>query len=97
MAIDDLCMTLPPLNTPLYNHPLHQIEAWLEDQGCERSGGAAHCWNLKQSTWKAEIALESDQMMVRYLNAGNSGKDLARSFSYALSRQDLQNAIFAGP
>jgi hypothetical protein len=36
-------------------------------------------------------------MMVRYLNAGGCGKDLARSFSYALSRQDLQNAIFAGP
>jgi hypothetical protein len=88
-------MTLPPQNTPLYNHPLPQIEAWLEAQGCERSQEAAHCWNLERSTWRAEIALESDQMMVRYLNV--EGRDLARSFSYALSRQDLQNAIFAGP
>jgi len=28
-------MTLPTADTPLYNHPLNQLEQWLQAQGCE--------------------------------------------------------------
>jgi hypothetical protein len=88
---------LPPLNTPLYNHPLPQIEAWLTDQGCERSDRVSHAWRLNRSDWQAEIELDSDQVVVRYLGASAEGQDISRSFKYSLSRQDIQNAIWAGP
>ncbi len=90
-------MNLPPVNTPLYNHPLPQIEAWLVDQGCERSDHDVHAWRLNRSDWQAEIELDSDQVVVRYLGASAEGQDISRSFKYSLSRQDVQNAILAGP
>lgn len=35
----------------------------------------------------------------RYLKSGpgNLGKDVERRFSYALSREDIENAILGGP
>lgn len=87
--------TFPPSDTPLYNHPLPVIEAWLSDQGCERDPHDLHCWLIERSTWKAELCLEVDQLTVRYLNV--NGRDIQRSFKYSLSRNDVEDAVFSGP
>lgn len=88
---------LPSAATPLYNHPLPQIEAWLEAQGCQQDRGDLHCWSLDRSNWRAELWLDVDQLTVRYLNAGDDGRDVQRSFKYSLSRGDIEAAVFAGP
>lgn len=89
-------MTLPP-ETPLYNHPLPEIEQWLAAQGCQQDQAALHCWRLKQSDWQAEIWLEDDQLTVRYQELQTIERNIQRSFKYSLSRQDIENAVFAGP
>ena len=88
-------MTLPPGDTPLYNHPLPAIETWLLDQGCEQDADDLHCWTIERPKWQAELMLDVDQLSVRYLNV--NGRDVQRSFKYSLSRQDIEDAVFAGP
>ncbi|MER3435780.1 MAG: DUF3143 domain-containing protein [Leptolyngbya sp. ERB_1_1] len=88
-------MTLPPGDTPLYNHPLPAIEAWLTEQGCEQDSEDLHCWTIERPKWQAELMLDVDQLSVRYLNV--NGRDIQRSFKYSLSRQDIEDAVFAGP
>ena len=83
--------------TPLYNHPLPQIEKWLENQGCQQDQQALHLWRIKQPAWEAEIWLDIEEITVRYLNAEENGEDIQRSFKYSLSRQDIEEAIFSGP
>lgn len=90
-------MSLPSADTPLYSHPLPNIEQWLRSQGCEQDREMLHCWHLQRSDWKAELYLDVDQITVRYLQAGEEGQDIQRSFKYSLSRQDIEQAVFAGP
>ncbi|MEB3359576.1 MAG: DUF3143 domain-containing protein [Synechococcales bacterium] len=90
-------MILPPADTPLYNHPLPDIEQWLASQGCEQKEGDRHCWQIQRTHWEAELCLDVDSLVVRYLNAGDGGQDIQRTFKYSLSRRDLEEAIFAGP
>lgn len=90
-------MTLPPADTPLYNHPLPDIEQWLMEQGCIRSKDDIHCWLVKRPEWNAEVCLDTDQLIVRYSDAGTEDQSIQRSFKYSLSRQDIQDAVFAGP
>jgi hypothetical protein len=99
-------MPLPTADTPLYNHPLPDIEQWLLDQGCEQDRQELHCWQVKRPTWEAEIWLDVDQLTVRYLNVSASDSlrggttergDIQRSFKYSLSRQDVEDAVFSGP
>jgi hypothetical protein len=90
-------MALPPADTPLYNHPLPDIEEWLRQQGCSQDPDLPHAWYVKRPHWEADLVLDIDAIVVRYLNAGNDGGDLQRVFKYALSRQDLNDAIFSGP
>ena len=90
-------MTLPPANTPLYNHPLPNIEQWLTNQGCQQDREELHCWYIQRSNWEAELYLDVDQLTVRYLRAGEEGQDIQRSFKYSLSRKDIEQAVFAGP
>lgn len=90
-------MTLPPADTPLYSHPLPDIEAWLSSQGCQQDSTNLHCWTFKGSDWAAELELEVDSLTVRYLGAGEGGQDIVRSFKYSLSRRDLDEVIFTGP
>jgi hypothetical protein len=90
-------MTLPPADTPLYNHPLPDIEQWLISQGCHQDSQDLHCWHIHQTTWKAELWLDVDSLTVRYIQAGEDGQDIQRSFKYSLSRRDLDEAIFTGP
>jgi hypothetical protein len=86
-----------PSDTPLYNHPLPQIEQWLKDQGCQQDETELHCWRLQKSSWKAELWLDIEQLTVRYIQAGENGDDIQRSFRYSLSREDIQAAVFYGP
>ncbi len=90
-------MTLPSADTPLYNHPLPEIEQWLKSQGCEQDPEELHCWHIERGNWEAEISLEVDQLNVCYKGATEDGKDLHRAFKYSLSRQDIEQAVFAGP
>jgi hypothetical protein len=90
-------MALPSADTPLYNHPLHEIEQWLKVQGCEQDRNDLHCWHIERSTWKAHLCLEVEELTVRYLEAAEGGRDIVRSFKYSLSREDIESAVFSGP
>lgn len=90
-------MAIPPPDTPLYNHPLPDIEQWLKDQGCQQDREQLHCWRIERSTWKAELWLDIDQLTVRYIGAGENSQDIQRSFKYSLSRRDIEEAVFSGP
>ncbi len=90
-------MSLPSSDTPLYNHPLPNIEQWLRNQGCQQDREQLHCWHVQQSNWEAELCLDVDQLTVRYFPVGEAGQEIQRSFKYSLSRQDIEKAIFAGP
>ncbi|MBD2138604.1 DUF3143 domain-containing protein [Anabaena sp. FACHB-1237] len=86
-----------PANTPLYSHPLPQIEEWLKNQGCQQDRNELHCWHITKPTWKAELWLDVEQITVRYFQAGQNNQDIQRSFKYSLTRKDIEQAIFAGP
>jgi Protein of unknown function (DUF3143) len=90
-------MSLLPVDTPLYNHTLPQIEQWLQDRGCKQDDQQPHCWHLDYSTWQAELWLDIEQITVRYIEAGEGKQDIQRSFKYSLSRQDIEEAVFSGP
>lgn len=90
-------MVFPSADTPLYNHPLHVIEQWLKAQGCEQDRHDLHCWHVERSAWKAELCLEIEELAVRYIAAGEAGRDIRRSFKYSLSREDIEAAVFSGP
>ncbi|AFZ23430.1 Protein of unknown function (DUF3143) [Cylindrospermum stagnale PCC 7417] len=90
-------MSLLPSETPLYNHPLPQIEQWLKNQGCQQDEAELHCWHLLRPSWKAELWLDIEQVTVRYIQAGDNGQDIQRSFKYSLSREDIEQAVFSGP
>jgi len=86
-----------PSDTPLYNHPLPQIEQWLKNQGCQQDKTQLHCWHIQQKSWEAELWLDIEQITVRYFQAGENSQDIQRSFKYSLSREDIEQAIFSGP
>jgi hypothetical protein len=97
-------MSLPPPETPLYNHPLPDIEQWLIEHGCKQDKAELHCWQIQRSDWQAELCLDIDQLIVRYFQsetgvlAEKTGQPaVQRSFKYSLSRQDIEDAVFAGP
>ena len=90
-------MPLPTADTPLYNHPLPDIEQWLTQMGCEQDSEQLHCWRVDQRNWQAELYLEVEELIVTYRRTGDSGRDIQRAFKYSLSRQDVEDAIFAGP
>lgn len=90
-------MTMPTPDTPLYNHPLPQIEQWLQDMGCEQNREELNTWYVQKPSWKAEIELDIEQINVRYINAASSTQDIKRSFKYSLTRKDIQDAVFSGP
>jgi hypothetical protein len=84
-------------DTPLYNHPLPEIEKWLTDMGCEQDRQQLNCWYVNKLNYEAEISLEIEELTVCYLNAGADGSDIKRSFPYSLSRRDIEDAVFSGP
>ncbi len=90
-------MALTPADTPLYNHPLPEIEQWLANLGCQQDRDNLHCWYVERSTWNAKLCLDVDEITVLYVKAGQGGEDIKRSFKYSLSRQDIEAAVFSGP
>ncbi|MBR8828481.1 MAG: DUF3143 domain-containing protein [Gomphosphaeria aponina SAG 52.96 = DSM 107014] len=90
-------MAFRDAETPLYNHPLPEIERWLKDNGCEQDPDNLHCWYIEKPTWTAEISLEVEDLQVKYIDAGEGGADINRSFRYSLSRGDIEAAVFSGP
>lgn len=101
-------MVLPDSETPLYSHPLPEIEKWLTQLGCQQDKDNLHCWHIEKPDWKAEICLEAEELTVSYLDVKETGSirysdvtetkiDLTRSFKYSLSRQDIEAAVFSGP
>jgi hypothetical protein len=101
---------LPTDDTPLYNHPLPEIEQWLISMGCEQDDSDLHCWYITKPDWRAELCLDIEELTVRYhspSSSASSGSNIPpassvptsiyRTFKYSLSRQDIENAVFAGP
>lgn len=88
---------MPSSETPLYNHPLPTIEQWLSKLGCKQDSSNLHYWTVERPTWKAQICLEVEDLVVCYLRAGADGSDITRAFKYSLSRQDVEDAVFSGP
>ncbi|WP_218082778.1 DUF3143 domain-containing protein [Anthocerotibacter panamensis] len=84
-------MSLPPAQTPLYNHPLHALEVWLRDQGCHQDDEVAHCWYLKHPDWEAIIYLEETALRAEY-HFDEQTRTL--TFPYSLSRWDVEQAVF---
>ncbi len=91
----ELC--LPDPQTPLYNHPLPQIEQWLLKKGCHQDTQDLHLWRIEHPQWKAEIWLDIEELSVIYSPLDPSQNDIQRTFKYSLSRQDIENAVFSGP
>jgi len=86
--------SIPP-DTPLYDHPLPELENWLRSRGCQQDAQELNLWTVEGSGWSAELELDIDRLTVSYLNVG--GRTVRRSFKYSLSRQDVEDAIFGGP
>jgi len=84
-------MNLLPAQTPLYNHPLHQLEHWLEGQGCYQDETQAHCWHWQGADWTATLYLEETALRAEY-HQGEANRTL--TFPYSLSRWDVEQAVF---
>ncbi|KAJ3695183.1 hypothetical protein LUZ60_000560 [Juncus effusus] len=90
---------LPEKKKPLYSHSLPCIEAWLRKLGFRQSRDDRAVWVAEMAEWHAELSLDVTDLYIRYLKSGpgNLEKDVERRFSYALSREDIENAILGGP
>ncbi|KAI3842729.1 hypothetical protein MKW98_015396 [Papaver atlanticum] len=91
---------LPDKKKPLYSHSLPCIEAWLKKLGFYQSREDRALWFIeKNGDWHAQLSLDVTDLYIRYLKSGpgNLEKDVERRFSYALSRDDIENAILGGP
>jgi hypothetical protein len=86
--------SLPPRQTPLYNHPLPALEQWLCDLGACRDGSEPCLWDLEQPCWRARIELDVEELKVSWYHDSHV---TVRLFPYGLSRADVESAILAGP
>lgn len=90
-------ISLPEANTPLYSHPLPQIEQWLRDQGCEQDSEELDLWHLQHPQWQAELRLDVEELAVVYTGMEDGEQQIRRTFKYSFSRHDIENAVFSGP
>ncbi|CAL9186168.1 unnamed protein product [Musa hybrid cultivar] len=90
---------LPDKKKPLYSHSLPCIEAWFRKLGFRQSRDDRAVWVVEKPNWHAQLSLDVTDLYIRYLKSGpgNLEKDIERRFSYALSREDIENAILGGP
>ncbi|EFJ21032.1 hypothetical protein SELMODRAFT_443630 [Selaginella moellendorffii] len=98
-ATDKWLKLLPDKKSALYSHSLPCIEAWLKSLGFSQSAEERASWVIERSDWHAQLSLEITELRIRYLKGGpgNLERDIERKFSYALCREDLENAILGGP
>ncbi|KAF8008755.1 hypothetical protein BT93_K2419 [Corymbia citriodora subsp. variegata] len=96
---DEWLKRLPDKTKPLYSHSLPCIEAWLKNLGFFQSREDRAVWLIELPEWHAQLSLDVTDLYIRYLKSGpgNLEKDVDRRFSYALSREDIENAILGGP
>ncbi|CAB4271537.1 unnamed protein product [Prunus armeniaca] len=96
---DEWLKRLPDKRKPLYSHSLPCIEAWLRNLGFCQSKEDRAVWLVEKPEWQAQLSLDVTDLYVRYLKTGpgNLEKDVERRFSYALSREDIENAVLGGP
>uniref|UniRef100_A0A2P2IIQ6 Uncharacterized protein MANES_14G019800 n=1 Tax=Rhizophora mucronata TaxID=61149 RepID=A0A2P2IIQ6_RHIMU len=96
---DEWLKKLPDKKKPLYSHSLPCIESWLRHLGFFQSNDDRAVWFIEKPEWHAQLSLDITDLYVRYLKSGsgNLEKDVERRFSYALSREDIENAILGGP
>jgi Protein of unknown function (DUF3143) len=90
-----LAVTVSSPETPLYNHPLPEIEEWLLSIGCVQDADRPHCWEVIKTQWRAKLCLEIEEIAISY--SSSNGSDVNRVFKYSLSRRDVEDAILAGP
>ena len=86
--------TLPASATPLYNHPLPQLEAWLRELGARQEASRSETWDLHRPDWSARITFQVEALQVTW---HQEGQERQRQFPYGLSRADVEAAILAGP
>ncbi|XP_043710184.1 uncharacterized protein LOC122659097 [Telopea speciosissima] len=98
-AEEEWLKKLPEKKKPLYSHSLPCIEAWLKRLGFHQSSEDRAVWFIEKTDWHAQLSLDVTDLYIRYLKSGpgNLEKDVERRFSYALSREDIENAILGGP
>ncbi|GER46689.1 S-adenosyl-L-methionine-dependentmethyltransferases superfamily protein [Striga asiatica] len=98
-AEDEWLQKLPEKKNALYSHSLPCIEAWLKSLGFHQSRDDRAVWFIEKPDWHAQLSLDVTDLYIRYLKSGpgNLEKDVERRFSYALSREDIENAILGGP
>ncbi|XP_057462202.1 uncharacterized protein LOC130752447 [Actinidia eriantha] len=98
-AADEWLKKLPEKKQPLYAHSLPCVEAWLRQLGFYQSKNDRPVWLVEKPDWHAQISLDVTDLYIRYLKSGpgNLEKDVERRFIYALSREDIENAILEGP
>ena len=93
--------SLPPAQTPLYNHPLPAIEAWLAVLGAVQHPGRPCFWRLRLGGWSADLELGVEEITVVWqpgsASDGSATAAARRQFPYGLSRADVEAAILAGP
>ncbi|RYR06551.1 hypothetical protein Ahy_B05g073872 isoform G [Arachis hypogaea] len=96
---DEWLQKLPEKNKPLYSHSLPCIEAWLKSLGFYQSKDDRAVWLIQKADWHAHLYLDVTDLYIRYLKSGpgNLDKDVERRFSYALSREDIENATATYP
>ncbi|GAV84899.1 DUF3143 domain-containing protein [Cephalotus follicularis] len=96
---DEWLKKLPDKKKPLYSHSLPCIEAWLINLGFCQAKEDRALWFIQKPDWHAQLSLDVTDLYIRYLKIGpgNLEKDVERRFSYALSREDIENAILGGP
>ena len=85
---------LPPDQTPLNQHSLRSLEAWLTDLGAVRTPADPWVWDWQQPSWSAEIRLDQEDLQVTWKQNGGVSQ---RTFPYGLSRLDAEAAMRAGP
>ncbi|XP_073119317.1 uncharacterized protein [Henckelia pumila] len=96
---DEWLQKLPDRKKPFYSHSLPCVEAWLKSLGFYQSRDDRAVWFVENPDWHAQLNLDVTDLYIRYLKngPGNLEKDIERRFSYALSREDIENAVLGGP
>ncbi|KAI3757698.1 hypothetical protein L6452_05241 [Arctium lappa] len=96
---DEWVKNFPDKKKPLYSHSLPCVESWLKQLGFFQSNDDRAVWFIEKPDWHAKLSLDVTDLYIRYLKSGpgNLDKDVERRFSYALSREDIENAILGGP
>ena len=88
-------MTLLPLpQTPLNQHSLADLEIWLKEIGAQPNPDNNCAWSWNMHDWSAEIIMEREELRVIWKSDGIKSQ---HSFSYGLTRQDVESAMKQGP